>query len=146
MTDHRYFLRRAIEAEEKLERAQERVVDLERRLRASLNADATTASQALSWVSRAEAAEKLLAELMHYINQRSIETGHFPPGWVASAQAQLKAVEILKRDLDKLAERPSEEDYWTMIDDPKAGRTVGRNLDRPVVPNFLRNADGSRRR
>lgn len=106
------ILDRALAAEDRAEKAEKRVVDLEARLRAALDADPTTAIQALSWVNRAEQGEVILRELLRYIDQRSVDTRGFPSGWVARARAQLKAVEILKRDQAQLAERPPEDDYW----------------------------------
>lgn len=149
---------RALAAEEENERLAARCEELTRRLLGALDADPTTASQALSWVGRAEQAEKLLDELLRYIRQRSLDTSHFPPGWVARAMSQMKAVEILKRDQAALAERPPDDDYWQTLDRPNGGQDVWREARariqavaresrrRPLAPNLPRDADGTDRR
>lgn len=124
------ILDRALEAEDRAERAEKRVADLEGRLRAALSADPTTASRALSWIGRAEQAEDLVAELLRYIDQRAIETGHFPPGWVTRAQSQMKAVAILRRDQAEMAEKPENADeYWTTFVDSLERRGIVKDDD-----------------
>lgn len=124
------LLDRAVEAEERVESLQRRVADLEARLRGALDADPTTASRALAWIGRAECAEKLLAELLRYIDQRSVDTREFPPGWVTRAAAQMKAVEILRRDMAEMAESPdNSEEYWTTYVDSLERRGVVKDDD-----------------
>lgn len=120
-----YFLNRALEAEDKVTALQERVHDLEGRLKAAMNFDPTTAVQALSWIGRAEQAEGLLRELKRYTDQRSIDRGQFPNGLLARIEAQLKSVDVLRRDMAELAERPDDsEAYWATADDAKGRRGV----------------------
>lgn len=126
----RELLERALSAEDALELALKRVADLEMRVRGALNADPTTASRALSWVGRAEQAEALLEEVLRFVSQRSLNTMDFPSGWVTRAEAQIKAVGILKRDQEKFAERP-DDDYWTRYVDPKGRAGVVRDTQRP---------------
>src|ERR1700746_4054536 len=82
-------------------------------MQAPLGADPTSACNALSWVTRAEQAEKLLLELLPRIAQRSINTRDFPAGWVAKANAQMATVEIIRRDQVEMFERPPYDAYWT---------------------------------
>ncbi len=124
------LLERALASEEALDRALGRVADLESRMRGALNADPTTASRALSWVGRAEQAERLLEEVLRFVSQRSLNTTDFPPGWVTRAEAQVKAVGILKRDQEKFAERP-DDDYWTRYTDEQGRAGVVRDTQRP---------------
>jgi hypothetical protein len=129
--DARALLERALLAEELVEGLRERIADLELRVRGAIGADPTTASRALSWVGRAELSENLLIELMRRIDQGSIDTGHFPAGWVARCRAQMKAVEVLRRDQAEMAEPPSNPDaYWTTGVDRKGRRTVVRDRTR----------------
>lgn len=123
------LLERALEAQEENDKLRERVADLESRLKAALNADPSTASRALSWIGRAEQAETLVRQVLLFVKQRSLDTTHFPPGWVARAEAQIKTVEVLERDLRHLAERPPDDDYWTTFDDPKGRPGVVRDSD-----------------
>jgi hypothetical protein len=119
------ILDRALEAEDRAEKAEKRVRDLEGRLRAALSADPTTASRALSWIGRAEQAERLIEELMRFIDQRAIDTRDFPGGWVARAQAQMRAVDILRRDQAEMAEKPENADeYWTTFVDSLERRGI----------------------
>lgn len=118
------LLERALAAEERVDGLLERIADLESRMRAALNADPTTASRALSWIGRAENAESLLAKLLLFIDQRAVDTSKFPGGWVSQAQAQMKAVAVMNRDLTPLAERPEDNAYWTTHVDSKGHRQV----------------------
>jgi len=115
------LIERAIAAEERAEDAEARIADLEMRIKAALGADPTTAVKALSWIGRAEQAEGLLREMIGHIDTGLVPTGiTFPPGWVSRAEAQIKAVEILKRDLGHLVERPEDADaYWSTAVDPR---------------------------
>jgi hypothetical protein len=121
------LLERALLAEERVEELEGRVRDLESRLRGALNADPTTASSALSWISRAENGERLLGALLRRIGQRSIDTREFPDGWVAQAEGQMRTVTILKRDQAAMAERPDAQDYWTESTDALGRRSVVRD-------------------
>jgi hypothetical protein len=110
------LLERALAAEERADALVERVSLLERRLRAALNAEPTSATRALSWVGRAENAEALLRELDRFIGQRAIDVTEFPAGWVARVTAQLKLLELLRRDDEKVFERPPDEEWWERYD------------------------------
>lgn len=118
-------------AQERADAAEARSADLESRLRAALNADPTTASRALSWVSRAECAERLVEQIVAYLDQRSLSSGDLPQGWEATARSQLKAVELLRRDQAKLAERPggNGEEYWTVHQDTLGRRGIVKDND-----------------
>lgn len=116
-----------MEAEDRCDALRERVEDLEGRLVAALNADPSTATRALSWIGRAEQAERLLKEVKRYIDQRSLDRGKFPNGFVTRLEAQLKTVEILERDQANLAEKPVDNDYWTTHVDAKGHRGVVRD-------------------
>lgn len=113
-------IRRALDAEDARDEALKRINDLEHRLKAAINADPTTASRALSWIGRAERSEALVAEVLRYVRQRSISQTDLPGGWVARAQAQMKSVEILNRDLAPLAEKP--EESWEQYTERESGR------------------------
>lgn len=121
------LLERWHEALDEQEALRARIKDLEERMVAALNADPSTATQALAWIGRAESAESLLKELKRYIDQRSVDRGQFPNGFVTRLEAQLKSVEILTRDQARLAERPVDDDYWTTDVDPKGRRFVVRD-------------------
>ncbi len=123
----RYFLDRAVAAEDRAEKAEEHVERLRRAVSAAMAMDPTTASQALSWIGRAENAERLVERVLLHVKQRSLSTTDLPPGWLAQAEAQMKSVEILRRDQEQLAERPADEDYWVTEVDPNSGvRRVSR--------------------
>lgn len=124
------LLNRALDAEDRVERAERRIEDLKSRLRGALDADPTTASRALAWIGRAEQAESLLAEVLRYVKQRSLDTRDFPPGWVSRAEAQMRAVEILRRDMADMAERPdNSEEYWTTFVDSLERRGIVKDTD-----------------
>jgi hypothetical protein len=119
------LIERAMLAEDRAEAAEARIADLEMRIKAALGADPTTAIKALSWIGRAEQAEDLLRLALRYVHQQSLSTNDFPPGWIAQAEAQIKSVDILKRDLGHLIERPDESDaYWTTAVDAKGRRSA----------------------
>jgi len=107
------LLERALDAEERLDKAKARIDDLESRLKAAMGADPSTATRALSWVGRAETSERLVAEVLRLVDQRSLPSTDLPAGWVARAEAQMRSVAILKRDQAKLGEKPPDEEYWT---------------------------------
>jgi hypothetical protein len=121
---NRELLERALAAEERADAAEARLADLEARLRSAINADPTTASRALSWIGRAEEAERLLRQLMLFIEQRSIDTREFPGGWVERTRSQLRAVDILNRDLHHLVERPEDDDYWATTVQPTGEKGI----------------------
>lgn len=104
------ILDRAIAAEEGLESCRERCLGLEAKLKAILNNEPESASRALSWIGRAQNSEKLLAEMLEWIEDFPGIIGQ--PGVVTRARAQLHTVEILKRDQAILGERPSQEEWW----------------------------------
>lgn len=118
--DKQELLKRALDAEDEREHLHSRIHDLEGRLKAALNADPTTASRALSWIGRAEQAEALVHEVLRYVAQRSLSSTDLPNGWVPRAEAQLKSVEILVRDMKELAERPNE--TWVDYVERESGR------------------------
>lgn len=117
------LLERALAAEEARDEAARKLAVLEGRLRAALNADPTTASRALSWIGRAEAAETLVKQVLRYVDQRSLASSALPPGWVARAEAQMRALKILQRDmpdLDKPSQDPDE--IWATYVERESGR------------------------
>ena len=124
MNIERQLLERALRAEEARDEAERRAADMEVRLRGALNADPSTATRALSWVGRAEAAEQLVSAVLRHVGQRSLEATALPPGWVSRATAQMKAVEVLQRDLQHLIERPPDTDYWTTGQDALGRRSI----------------------
>lgn len=106
------LLDRALEAEDARDVALARVADLESRLRGVLNNDPETASRALAWVSRAENAERLLLELRAWLDENPSVTDLLPTGYASRLTAQLKSVQILKRDQEQLGERPPDDEWW----------------------------------
>lgn len=106
------LLDKALAAEEEAEALRERVADLEGRLRGVLNNDPETATRALAWMTRAENAERLLLELVGWIDANPSVVGLLPTGYSARLMAQLKLVSILKRDQEALAERSPEDEWW----------------------------------
>lgn len=120
-----FLLERANEAEDRADALQRQVDALRGSLQAALNMDPTAASRAVAWVGRAENSERLVGEVLRYVKQRSITSIELPPGWVTRAEAQLRAVEIMHRDLG--LERPDEGDYWATGVTPDGRRTVMRD-------------------
>lgn len=114
------LLQRALDAEDERDALLARIADLESRFKSALNADPTTASRALSWIGRAENAEALVREVLRYVEQRSVSATDLPGGWVARAEAQIKAVDILVRDMRELTERPDE--TWADYTERVTGR------------------------
>lgn len=104
------ILDRALKAEEERDVALARIEDLEARMHAMLNSDPTSASQALSWVGRAENSEKLLREIERAVKESRCSPRDLPAGWYARVEAQLRTVAILARDQAKMAERPADDD------------------------------------
>lgn len=128
-----YFLQRAVAAEDRAEKAEAHVAKLKGAVSAALSMDPTTATQALSWIGRAENAEGLVRRVLAHVRQRSLASTDLPPGWVTQAEAQMKSVEILARDHAELAERPAQGDaYWATGVDEK-GRTLAQRLGRDEV-------------
>lgn len=123
----RFLLKRASEAEDRAEQLQHERDLLRTNVRAALNMDPTSATAALAWIGRAERAEELLADVLRYVKQRSLASIDLPPGWVPRAEAQLRAVEILRRDQAELMERPESGDYWALLTDDDGRRTVMRD-------------------
>lgn len=116
------ILERALKAEEALEAAEERIADLTSRLQGVLNNEPESASRALSWVGRAQNAEKLLLEIV----QAKLE---MPPPLAARVRAQLQSVVILRRDQAALGEKPPDEAWWqgwTASDGHRLIRTEAR--------------------
>jgi hypothetical protein len=109
----RYFLDRALSAEDKAEKLETELTRLKRALSAAVDLDLDGAVMALSWVNRAEAAEALLAEL---IECRTVEPNTLPAGWLARAQVQMRVAGIAQ----SFAGRPRADDYWATIDAPEA--------------------------
>lgn len=106
------LLDRALAAEEEADKARARAADLEERLRGVLNNDPETATRALSWMTRAENAERLLMELLRWIDSNPSVSELLPTGYSSRLIAQLKLVAILKRDQESFAERPPEDEWW----------------------------------
>lgn len=102
------LLNRALDAEDRADDLERRCADLELRIKSALNADPTTATRALSWISRAEEGESMLMEIVNMVGAHELKGTDLPPGWVSRAQAQLAAVAIMRRDLTPLTEKPSE--------------------------------------
>jgi hypothetical protein len=129
-------LERALAAEDEVDALKERVKDLEARLKGVLGSDPTTAVRALSWIHRAENGEKLIRDLVHDVNVgQGIRSTDLPPGWLASAEAQLAALQILKRDQEQMAERPSEDESWEQMKDGQVRRIdLARGVSRRLVP------------
>lgn len=109
-----------------LAEAREKNAELITRLRGVLGSDPTEATRAMTWVTRAQEAEKLLLELTEWIrNNPSIE-GLLPWGFPHKLRAQLKTIEILHRDQESLGERPGDDEWWTRYATGDNG--VERNL------------------
>lgn len=102
------WLQRALEAEEQLESCRKRAEELEARLRSALNAEPTSATRALSWITRAQNGEKLLIEIMR---DPTVAVA-LPQSLHTRIEAQLHTVEILRRDQEKLGESPPSEEWW----------------------------------
>ena len=117
------LIERVLVAEEQLEASRERAADLEKRLRAVLNSEPESASRALSWISRAENAEKLLEAIVSTPAGRAV----LAPSTLTRIEAQLHTIVILKRDQEAMGERPSEEEWWEEWRDPTtpSGRAIG---------------------
>lgn len=125
-----FWLDKAIKAEARVEELEARVGDLTSRLKAALGADPATAIQALSWVTRAEQGEALVAQIVRYLDQRSLASTDLPDGWEASARALLKALEVLKRDQGEIFERPDDSGaYWTTNVDSLGRRGIVKDED-----------------
>lgn len=114
------LLQRALDAEDERDELRVRVADLEGRLKSALNADPTTATRALSWISRAETGEGLISEVLRYVAQRSLSSTDLPAGWVARAEAQVASVRVMTRDLRELTEQPDEK--WADYVERSSGR------------------------
>jgi hypothetical protein len=106
------LLDRALQAEEEADRQRLRADDLELRLRGVLNTEPTTASRAFAWVSRAENSERLLLELLRYIDENPSVAELLPTGFATRLMVQLKSVAILKRDQAVFGERPPDDEWW----------------------------------
>jgi hypothetical protein len=102
------LLDRCLAAEDAKRELEERIADLQGRLRSVLKSEPTTAARALSWIGRSEQAEGLLREIVKHRFDAE-EKALLPPGWLARAEAQLKSVEILVRDQKSLAEKPADQ-------------------------------------
>lgn len=100
------WLHRALEAEEQLESARERIDDLEGKLKSAFNAEPTSASRALSWIGRAQNAERLLVQIVRDYGAELL------PSLRTQIEAQLHTVEILRRDQEALGESPPSEEWW----------------------------------
>lgn len=105
-------LDRALDAEDRLESAQERIADLESRLRGVLGAEPESAVRALAWMSRAENAERLLLELAKYLAENPSLIELLPSGFDVRLRTQLNAVEIQRRDQQTMGERPPDDEWW----------------------------------
>lgn len=123
----RFLLERANAAEDRADELQRETDMLKSNIKAALNMDPTSATAALAWIGRAERAEELLREVLRLVTQRSLRSVDLPPGWVARAEAQLQAVEILRRDQEELMERPEGGDYWSTAVNSQGRRTVMRD-------------------
>lgn len=142
------LLERALAAEEERDEARGRISDLEQRLIAVLGSDPTSASRALSWMSRAENSETLLRELAVWLENNKSVGDLLPSGFATRLRTQLKTVEILKRDQAALAEKPPEGEWWgtagadaeMMIKPtpiPLAGRPDGKAIIEPGSLNVM---------
>jgi hypothetical protein len=65
---------------------------------AVLSAEPTTASRALSWISRAEQAEYLVKWILEDAPKQPLE---LPAGWLSIATSLVYSVEILREDQKK---------------------------------------------
>jgi hypothetical protein len=111
------LLDRALAAEEEVERLREREADLLKRLQGVLGSDPTTAVRALSWMHRAENGEQLIREIVREAKVgQGIRSTDLPSGWLARAEAQIKALDILRRDQAELMERPTDGEAWETQD------------------------------
>lgn len=106
------LLDRALAAEEVADELRERVGDLEHRLKGVLNNDPETATRAFAWLQRCENAERLLLELRAWLRQNPSVGELLPTGYADRVKAQLKIVEILRRDQASLGERLPEDEWW----------------------------------
>jgi hypothetical protein len=127
------WLERALEAEEALEVANERIADLTARIKSALNAEPESASRALSWIGRAQNAEKLLMEI---VRKGNLTDGVFPRELRTRIEAQLKTVEILRRDQEALGERPPGEEWWETWRATDDGTDLGP--EKTWMPSILR--------
>jgi hypothetical protein len=109
-------LERALAAEDQVETLKDRVADLESRLRGALNSDPTTAVKAMSWMHRAENGEQLIKEAALAVKRGEIKSTDLPSGWLARAEAQIAALEILGRDQAELMGEPGDESWEKMRD------------------------------
>lgn len=113
----RLMLERAIAAEDRAEELEIELADVRGRLKAVVGADPTTAVSALGWMMRCQRAEKLLGDVVRYVDQRALPGTQLPPGWETRARAQLKAAEIAARDEEGF-DRPSDDEYWSEYQTP----------------------------
>lgn len=123
--DSARLLERCLAAEEERDQALDRIAELQLRMKAIVNSDPVTASQALSWIGRAENAEKLLREIVNAVKGGKLGAADFPAGWYTRIESQLASVSILERDNKVLGERPPEDTKWETFE-TKGRRWVGR--------------------
>lgn len=116
------FLQRALDAEEQLGSAQERITSLESRLRAVLSNDPASATRALAWMGRAQNSEHLLNLLMKWVTENPSVEELLPRGFVQRVRAQLHSVEVLRRDMEAFGEKPPDEEWWTKWDGEESVR------------------------
>lgn len=122
------WLERALAAEDQLESANARVAELEARLRSALNAEPTSASRALSWITRAQEAERFLLAIT--ADAKIMAT--LPPPLRTRIEAQLRTVEILRRDQARFGESPTDEEYWETWRDSNRRSWVRTTKDTPT--------------
>src|SRR6267378_8317594 len=106
------LLQRALDAEDQLRSAQERIDSLESRLRAVFSSDPTSATRALAWMGRAQNSEHLLNLLMKWVTENPSVEDLLPRGFVERVRAQLHSVEVLKRDQEAFGEKPPDDEWW----------------------------------
>jgi hypothetical protein len=124
-------LERALAAEDQVEALQTRVKDLEDRLKGVLNTDPTTATRALAWMHRAENGEDLIGAVLTSARAGEINSTALPPGWLARAEAQMKALDILRRDEKQLMDAPDDETWEQWQKNYPNGKTLGVIRARP---------------
>lgn len=105
------LLNRALEAEERADAAEAVVLDMQRRLRASLDSDPATAVQALAWISRTEIAENLVRRVLAPALNNSLLAMNLPEGWVAEAEGALRAAKLA--DQQAPIDKPADDQYWS---------------------------------
>jgi hypothetical protein len=122
------LLDRAFAAEAEAARWRRRADDLEERLGYLVGTEPDDALRATTWITRAELAESLLAELWQWIVENPSVRDLLPTGFPERVNSQLKSLLILKRDQGSLGEVAGDDrELFERIDGGAVVRVAGLN-------------------